>query len=62
MKALLPRRIPVNVAYDRDLIRRIRKVAATNGERPADVVERLILEGIRQEEMQAVCNENARVT
>ncbi len=52
-------RQPFNVAYKPELIRRIRIVAAKNGERVADVVERFVEAGLPQEELQSLCDEGA---
>ncbi len=53
------RRTPVNVALDDALITRLRVIAAKNRERVSHLIERLIREGIDQEELQATCNEGA---
>lgn len=55
----MEKKIPVNVAFKPSLIRRVKLIAASNGERPADTLERLVLAGIAQEELQAIADEKA---
>jgi hypothetical protein len=54
------KKVPTNIALKPQLIKRVRVVAARNLEQVTDVMERLILAGIIDEELQAEANQNAR--
>jgi hypothetical protein len=53
------KRTPTNVAMDDALVSRLRIVAAKNRERVSHLIERILLDGLPQEELQAMANEKA---